>query len=328
MELSSAVDAFSSNADNVIIDDLVIEKFAPFSQHGAIEINGSGWVIEDTEIRFNHSAGIKVNCCSDVVIENNKIHSNGQLGIGAFSTANLLVDGNELAYNNSDGFWVNDGENGGFKATRSSATVQNNYVHDNLGLGLWFDIDVKGATIQNNYLSNNASDGLRFEVSYDAIIRNNTIIGNGFDRQHGDRQLWYGSGLNISNSSNVHIYKNMVIKNNNGIGLTSRGRGGGAYGEHLLSNVTVRDNVITQLEGATGLIDDLGDDTVYETNRFRNNLYHLDAADSLRFYWMHGAIAIDEWMGYGQDVGGAASYDATIPVDPQPPRLIVGPSGN
>ena len=53
--------AFRSLASNVLIENLIIEKYASPAQTGAIHSIGTqGWTIKNSEIRLNSGAGILV----------------------------------------------------------------------------------------------------------------------------------------------------------------------------------------------------------------------------------------------------------------------------
>ena len=52
-------------------------------------------------------------------------------------------------------------------------------MHDNNGPGLWGDIDSINTTYEDNVIVHNTISGISYEISYNAIIRNNTLIGNG-----------------------------------------------------------------------------------------------------------------------------------------------------
>ena len=54
--------------------------------------------------------------------------------------------------------------------------------------------------------SRTPNDGIKHEISYDAIIRNNIVAGNGGSF---DEWLW-GSQILVQNSSNVEVYGNFV----------------------------------------------------------------------------------------------------------------------
>ena len=60
----------------------------------------------------------------------------------------------------------------------NGATVTNNYVHDNLSVGLWADTNNRGFDFEGNYISGNYGEGLLYETSYNAKIVNNTFVRN------------------------------------------------------------------------------------------------------------------------------------------------------
>jgi hypothetical protein len=104
----------------------------------------------------------------------------------------VLIEGNEIAFGNwrfaSDpGF-----ESGGTKFVKTdSLIVRNNYVHDNGGPGIWTDIDNVHVLIENNRVEANAREGIVHEIGYSAVIRNNSVTGNGTgDPYRGQGWLW------------------------------------------------------------------------------------------------------------------------------------------
>jgi parallel beta-helix repeat protein len=258
MELSRTRAAIESTDPDVTIQNIVIEKFASFAQRGAVVVNADGWTVKNAEIRFNHGAGLYV-YGNNFRVLNSHIHHNGMLGIGAHYVTGVIVDGNELDHNNTDGFWINDGENGGYKSTQTSDTVRNNYVHDNIGMGLWFDIDDHDNTIEHNTIIGNAADGIRYEISHGAVIRNNIVFGNGLRRGRthgGSDNLYYGAGITSANAQGVEIYDNTVTGNDNGIGLVQQDRGAGIYGPRTLADNRVHDNLIAGPGGISGIASD------------------------------------------------------------------------
>jgi hypothetical protein len=60
----------------------------------------------------------------------------------------------------------------------NGATVTNNYVHDNLSVGLWADTNDRAFEFGGNYISNNWGIGLFYEISYNAYIHDNTFLRN------------------------------------------------------------------------------------------------------------------------------------------------------
>ena len=49
--------AIGGNAQNVTVQNFVIEKYDPAIQDGAIQ-GGQGWTIQDNEVRLNYAVGI------------------------------------------------------------------------------------------------------------------------------------------------------------------------------------------------------------------------------------------------------------------------------
>ena len=57
VEAGKLTDAFHGSATNVTVQNLVIEKYDPQIQDGAIR-GGQGWTIRDNEVRLNYAVGI------------------------------------------------------------------------------------------------------------------------------------------------------------------------------------------------------------------------------------------------------------------------------
>src|SRR5206468_1827793 len=98
VEAGKLADAFHGSASNVTIENLVIEKYDPEIQYGAIR-GDQNWTIQNNEVRLNYAAGITANDGSQII--GNYVHDNGELGVAGVGN-NILVQGNELARN---GFW-------------------------------------------------------------------------------------------------------------------------------------------------------------------------------------------------------------------------------
>jgi hypothetical protein len=120
------------------------------------------------------------------VVRDNCLDGNGQYGINAYQLGNgitnLVIDHNEISGNNTGNWEKVDpgcGCTGGLKlwAVRN-ATLTDNYVHDNHGVGLWADTDNAGIEIGGNYISNNDGEAVMYEASYNAYIHDNTMIAN------------------------------------------------------------------------------------------------------------------------------------------------------
>ncbi|MCC8936851.1 right-handed parallel beta-helix repeat-containing protein [Bradyrhizobium sp. Arg68] len=283
LEAGKQTDAFHGTATNVTVQNLVIEKYDPQIQDGAI--NGDrGWIIRDNEIRLNYAVGATAHDGSQFI--GNYVHDNGQMGLGGYGN-NILVQGNELA---SNGFWSGIDpmwEAGGFKfADTDNLVARANYSHDNNGAGLWTDISNIHTLYEDNLVVHNTINGISHEISYDAIIRNNTLIGNGY----ADPRGWgWGSEINIQNSKNVQVYGNRVdmTGGGNGIVLIQQDRGSGTYGTYTTTGNQIHDNIIVDRDGHgyIGAFADYNESGMLNGgNTWTNNQYFMsDGGD--RFEW-------------------------------------------
>jgi Right handed beta helix region len=217
VEVARAPAAITGGAKDVVVRGFVIEKFANPAQRGAVHAEGGGWRIERNEVRANHGTGI--DATGGKVLDNH-IHHNGQLGLAGTGDG-LLVEGNQIDHNNTAGFsprW----EAGGTKFTRTDGLViRGNRVHDNLGPGLWTDINNIRTTIERNVVHANTSHGIFHEISYRAVIRDNQVTDNG-----GAEPLpgWGGAGICVAASPDVEIYGNSLAGNQNAIMLMQQQR--------------------------------------------------------------------------------------------------------
>ncbi len=303
IETSVTRQAFSSDADRVQIRGFTIERYANQAQHGVIDSRldnrsdsdrGDGWIVEDNVIRQNHGTGIVVT--DHGVVRGNQIIENGQLGITAYGR-DVVVSGNTIAGNNTTGFdygW----EGGGSKFKRTTGLlIDGNVVHDNFGPGLWTDIDNINSTIQNNVVRDNAYIGIFHEISYDAVIRDNVVEGNGF---HYTVDLW-GAGITVAASSDVEVTGNTVRNNAGGIVAIQQNRSDApaSFGAVEVNNLHVHDNLVEMNEGFTGLRQEIGDDSYYSSrnNVFESNQFVIN--DDGQFYWDNRPMSLAEWLNLG-----------------------------
>lgn len=305
VELTQTLDAFDGTASNVTIQGLTVEKYANPAQTAAINgVNASGWHVLNNIVQLNHGVGIKIG--SNSTATGNTVLRNGQLGIAAVGNT-ILFDSNEVAYNNTNGF-ESGWEAGGSKfALTDGLTVQNNYVHDNNGPGLWTDIDNIRTVYDSNRVINNGWNGIFHEISWDAVIKNNVVSGNGY---LWDDWLW-GSNILISTSSNVQVYNNTVTvtaNGGNGIGLIQQDRGDGKYGDLATNNNRIYSNNVTYLgsSGLSGGVADYNASAMFAAgnNVFSANKYVMPAgATKTRFVWKGGSYTIAQMQSMAQEPG-------------------------
>ncbi|MDH3605576.1 MAG: right-handed parallel beta-helix repeat-containing protein [Acidimicrobiia bacterium] len=302
VELSVVTHAFRGDADGVTIADLVIEKYAVPAQEGAIDsrrdtndlIGGSGWVIRDNVVRWNHGVGIAAT--TGALVEGNQVYENGQLGMAA-KGAGVTIVGNEVYGNNTVGFSTGWEAGGSKFAFTQGLVVQDNFIHDNDGPGLWTDIDNIDTTYEGNRVIDNTGAGIYHEISYDAVITGNEVRGNGFGF---DAWVW-GAGILVSTSVNVEVTDNLVSGNADGIVGVDQDRSDApaSYGALSLQNLSVSNNVIADNGGWSGIGQDRGDNAAFNSanNRFFDNSY---TQDGRHFFWLNDPRTYDEWVAYGQ----------------------------
>lgn len=302
VEISVTPFAFRSDAANVRIEGLTIEKYASAAGDGAVDGRSAsgrmsrGWVVKNNVITLNHGAGLRIAHGMQVLA--NKFLENGQMGVGG-SGDGIVVDGNEIAHNNYAGYKY-DWEAGGSKfAFTHDLIVRNNYAHDNDGPGLWTDLENENTLYDHNRTRSNRGAGIQHEVSYRATIRNNVIEDDGFSDYH-QTAPWYGAGIVIAGSSDVEVYGNTVKNCMNGIIGTQPKRELSRRGTpYLLENLNVHDNVIIQNQGtAAGIVraGGLGDEVFDQWhNRFLHNQYQIANSIGQCFAWKGAELSYGDW---------------------------------
>ena len=224
--------AFTQHATNVRIAYLTIRNFTAPDQQGVVNHDqASGWTIEHSTIEDNSGAGIMGG--TDMVMRYNCIRDNGQYGFQMYraddSIRNVVVDHNEITGNDQDGLPDSCGCSGGAKFWAvQGAVITNNWVHDNLGVGLWADTNNINFVFDGNLFEDNESHALFYEISYNAVIRNNifrrnALVGGdpGFvtgaiyiSEAGGDPRLPGGGVIEISNNLFEDNYDGIAIWEN------------------------------------------------------------------------------------------------------------------
>ena len=302
VELSVQPTAFQGSATGVTLRHVTLEMFANPAQVGALAGEQTiAWTVEDSVVRLTHGVGIRIGTQMHVL--RNIISGHGQLGIGGIGN-DVLVEGNEIATNNQAGF--NPGwEAGGTKFVRTDRlVVRNNWVHHNLGPGLWTDIENIRTLYEGNTSEDNLRMGIFHEISYDAVIRGNVVRRNGF----GFLPWLWGAGILVAASPNVEITGNTVEGNADGIVGVQQNRGSGMYGPFYISNLWVHDNVVRQTAGQSGLAQDIGDSSIFtgRNNRFERNTYQ-EACGNRHWAWADAERTWIEWRAAGQDAAGSCT---------------------
>lgn len=175
--------AFTQPARNVTIRYLTIQNFGARGDSGGQGVvnhdQGSGWHIDHITVQDSAGAGVMLG--SSNVLAYSCLKDNGEYGFqGGYS--HIVVDHNEVVGNNADNWEARQsgcGCTGGAKFWGvDGATITSNYVHDNLGPGLWADTNNRGFDVEHNYLANNQGEGFIYETSYNLKLADNTFVRN------------------------------------------------------------------------------------------------------------------------------------------------------
>jgi len=318
VEQAVAPGLIQATVSDVTVENLVLEEAANQAQVGAVDSRdvfgsqraGPGWRILHDEVRLNHGAGVGFGSHSTVA--GNLITGQGQLGFGAYGTGSVIT-GNEIAFNGAAGYSPLWEAGGGKSWMTSHETLTRNYVHDNLGPGLWDDGGNVDTTYQYNLIVANSGAGIQHEISYDATITYNLIAGNGF----GMHQGWaWDAGIQIQSSGGarrIDVADNVVTGNYNGITVIDSGARAhdqpAPYGPHVVRNVRVHDNVIVMSGTAvTGAVEDDSNSAIFnaDRNRFSANTYYLGSVTASHFSWADADVNWEQWLAFGNDRRGRA----------------------
>ncbi len=175
--------AFTQQAENVTIRYLTIQNFGAHGDSGGQGVvnhdEGSGWHIDHVTVQDSAGAGVMLG--SGNVLAYSCLKDNGEYGFQG-GGSHITVGHNEVAGNNTDNWEARQagcGCTGGAKFWGViGATITSNYVHDNLGPGLWADTDNRGFDVEHNYFADNQGEGFIYEISYNLRLAGNTFVRN------------------------------------------------------------------------------------------------------------------------------------------------------
>ena len=294
------------SASNSLISDITIAHVASTG----VSI-GTGSTGTRLEVEFVHEAGTILSSNSTkqpATLTDSHLHDNGLKG-GGGPTSSGVFSYNEVDHNGWAGFDGSQGVSGAKFSTANNLTVRGNGFHDNIGSGLWMDVQTENFTVTDNVMANNhisirlpyairGGYGILIEHSCHLVFQNNTISGN-------DR-----SAINATNPTDVSISGNTISGNGRGIELGENGRaqpagpcirGGGVI---AMKNIVVRNNDITMSAGYSGFI--LQGKPLDPTDSFNGNTYHV--ADCGGHWWVLGRVrnllTWSAWRAAGEDSGG------------------------
>jgi hypothetical protein len=361
MEQNDAARLIAGTAANVTVKNLVLQGAANRAQTGAVGPLGttsSGWTIEYNEIRYNHGVGTDpggndgVDAAGTLTVSHNFVHHNGQSGLGG-NGPNNTIEFNEIAHNNRESYqgdeWYNSGwEAGGGKmgwVGTNHLVLKGNYSHDNMGPGLWCDINCGHVTVDGNYFRDNKGYGYYYEISYGevtpgdglkTVIKNNVTVHNIVPSP--PAALIDGGGIIVSASPDVEVFGNQSYNERTCVWGFQQTRTDtpDPRGPHEIKNLNVHNNLCDMngpdpvWSGKTGLWTDtsppLSNDlySAAYNNHFEANEYRYTSSTIDWFDWP-SFQTFSQWQAAGHDtpVGTFTIGGALTP--PSPPTLVVGP---
>lgn len=177
------------------------------SASSAVIVNTSNAVLlENNTFAWNAASGVEIGQLSDdVVVRGNEMVNNGLVGATSWgSPRRLTFRGNHAASNNAERFSIH-WASGGVKLNGIiEATVSDNTIENNVGVGLWCDNGCANVKIVRNVSRNNTFPGIMYEISDGGIIASNIAVNNGGTG---------GGGIYVSESPNVKVYNNTIVTN-------------------------------------------------------------------------------------------------------------------
>lgn len=329
IETSVTPAAFAQGpANNVTVQGLTVEKFATPALTGAVGGAGTGfgvpsagsnWIVENNEIRLNHSYGVRINFGWQVL--NDYLHDNGNLGVaggvgggnsdGTGTTASgVVIQGNEIAYNNYAHFSTTFQAGGSKVAVTRSVIFRGNYVHDNEGPGLWADVGSTGILYDNNTIANNTTGGIAHEISYGSVVRNNRLLTNAPNMP--SQQSWlFGANLLSSTSQGLEAYCNSVeVASSGGNAMTMLVQQRSSGDNQVSSNNYYHHNSVI-FDGNSGITgggwSPASEQTFFVNNQFDYNNYYMPDVTRAAFAWNSTYNSFTQFQAAGQDVHGTAA---------------------
>jgi hypothetical protein len=194
-------------------------------EDSGLAVNAENVTLVDLDV---HGFDLRaVECWLGMTIEGGTYHDNGRNGIGCgleYGAGTVVIDGAEIYGNGSDEELGRG--SGGIKLARlgpDGFTLRNSSIHDNLGNGVWCDVQCIGTfLIEGNTIERNTRKGVLYEksgasdefvegevVEGEAVVRANTVTGNGTE---GRRYAADGGIVGVS-STNIHIVANTTRDN-------------------------------------------------------------------------------------------------------------------
>lgn len=182
-----------------------------------------------------------IECWQGAVIRDTKLHHNGRNGLGCgLRAGGVLIEDNDI-HHNGDPEHTGRGAAGMKLAGGDGVVVRNNVVHENIGNGIWCDVDCGAFEATGNEVYGNTRKGIFYEVSRGpALIAENIVTFNNCSPDYWPEP------------------EPACDLPDGGFGPQSAAAPGGGIATNSALGVTIRDNVVEGNEGAGIAIRDDG----------------------------------------------------------------------
>ena len=179
-----------------------------------------------------------VECWQGAVVRDSELHHNGRNGVGCgLQDGDVLIEGNDI-HHNGDPSHTGSGASGLKLAGGEGVVVRGNRVHENIGNGIWCDVDCGAFSALDNEVFGNTRKGIFYEISHGpALIAGNTVTFNNCsprywpdpepacdlpDGSFGPQSAAAPGGGIAANSSQGVTIEDNVVEGNEGSGIVIR----------------------------------------------------------------------------------------------------------
>lgn len=178
--------------------------------------------------------------------------------------------------------------------------IRGNHVHDNVGIGLWLDLNNRYAIIENNLIEDNYGSGIFDELSNGTTIRGNVLRGN----RHGPEVdgIYGGAEIQAANSQRGNVYENDIVVSGPSRAVvlvyeSYRGEfpGQDYYVHHNTIRFTEAPRFRDDYHPFSGILGGAGNDPFWTSNnRFDYNTYYIPDTGGRHWFWGEGL----DWAGF------------------------------
>jgi hypothetical protein len=238
---------------HVHIRGLLFRASGDAPQQPMVRFCGQHLLIEDCLFEQGAARGFDLRC-DHSIMRRCVTRLNGQMGFSGYGHYNLVEDC-ALLHNNTKHDTFVCFEQGGCKIVRATNwIVRRVRCSGNDGPGIWFDIDNYDIVIEQCFCEGNSGPGIMYEISWEADIRNNICINNGYTlhKDHRFDSPWnstgnedpiYGQGILVQMSRNTRVYNNTCVGNRRcGIEVRHHPYQQSGNPGHATEDYVVRDN--------------------------------------------------------------------------------------